>query len=143
MDQAEEGGDGRTREAAGRGEGAVLAEGNWGSGSERGVDSAVLSAAADTEEPILLVAAGVAFQPARWYGDGESRPGVSFNTGNGGRTAAILTTFIASCKRLEINPFMYLRDVFDLISAHPMNRLQELLPDNWKAAQATTENLPA
>jgi transposase len=66
-----------------------------------------------------------------------------FGSDNGGRTAAILTSFIITCKRLEINPFTYLRDIFQRISAHPMSRLHELLPDNWKAAQNTTQNLLA
>jgi transposase len=66
-----------------------------------------------------------------------------FGSDNGGRTAAILTSFVATCKRLQINPFTYLRDIFDRISAHPMHRLSDLLPDNWKAARTTTQNLPA
>jgi transposase len=66
-----------------------------------------------------------------------------FGSDNGGRTAAILTSFIATCKRLEINPFTYLRDIFQRISAHPMNRLEELLPDNWQVAQTATQHLPA
>jgi transposase len=53
-----------------------------------------------------------------------------FGSDNGGRTAAILTSFTTTCKRLQINPFTYLRDVFHRISAHPMNRLEELLPDH-------------
>jgi hypothetical protein len=66
-----------------------------------------------------------------------------FGSDNGGRTAAILTSFIETCKRLEINPFAYLRDIFDRISAHPVKRLEELLPDNWKTAQPATQHLPA
>jgi transposase len=66
-----------------------------------------------------------------------------FGSDNGGRTAAILTSFIASCKRLEINSFAYLRDIFDRISAHPMSRLEQLLPDNWKAARTAIQTLPA
>jgi len=66
-----------------------------------------------------------------------------FGSDNGGRTAAILTSFIITCKRLQINPFTYLRDVFQRISPHPVNRLGDLLPDNWKAAQNSTQNLPA
>lgn len=63
-----------------------------------------------------------------------------FGSDNGGRTAAILTSFITTCKRLHIDPFAYLRDVFERISAHPAHRLDELLPDRWKAARtaATT-----
>jgi transposase len=54
---------------------------------------------------------------------------------NGGRTAAILTSLTTTCKRLGIDPFEYLRDVFQRISTHPRNRLDELLPNEWKAAQ--------
>jgi len=49
---------------------------------------------------------------------------------NGGRTAAVLTSFITTCKRLGIDPFAYLRDIFERISTHPGSRLEELLPDN-------------
>jgi transposase len=58
-----------------------------------------------------------------------------FGSDAGGRTAAVLTSFVMTCKRLKIDPFAYLRDVFDRISAHPANRLEELLPDRWQAAR--------
>jgi hypothetical protein len=58
-----------------------------------------------------------------------------YGSDRGGRTAAVLTSLIASCKRLRIDPFAYLRDVFGRISAHPQNQLDELLPDRWKMAQ--------
>jgi transposase len=57
-----------------------------------------------------------------------------FGSDNGGRTAAVLTSFIATCKRLGVDPFAYLRDIFERISGHPNSRLAELLPDQWKAA---------
>ncbi|MFH1314186.1 MAG: IS66 family transposase [Candidatus Eisenbacteria bacterium] len=60
-----------------------------------------------------------------------------FGSDTGGRTAAVLTSFTTTCKRVNIDPFAYLRDVFDRISAHPANRLEELLPDKWKAAHET------
>jgi transposase len=52
---------------------------------------------------------------------------------NGGRTAAVLTSFTATCKRLGIEPLAYLRDIFDRISTHLASRLAELLPDQWRA----------
>jgi hypothetical protein len=55
---------------------------------------------------------------------------------NGGRTAAVLSSLIATCKRLGVDPFAYLRDLFARLSSHPQSRLGELLPDQWKAAQA-------
>ena len=61
-----------------------------------------------------------------------------FGSDTGGRTAAILTSLIITCKRLDMEPFAYLRDVFDRISAHPAQRLAELLPDQWQEAQMPT-----
>ena len=58
-----------------------------------------------------------------------------FGSDNGGNTAAILNSFIATCKRHHIDPFEYLRDVFARISAQPKNRLEELLPDKWLAGR--------
>jgi transposase len=51
----------------------------------------------------------------------------------GGQTAAVLMSLCTTCKELEINPEAYLRDVLDRISTHPARRLEELLPDRWKA----------
>jgi len=68
---------------------------------------------------------------------------VFFSSEGGGQSTAVLSSRTATCKRLAINPFTYLRDVFDRISAHPVNHLDDLLPDNWKAAQDATQNFPA
>jgi hypothetical protein len=54
----------------------------------------------------------------------------------GGRTAAILTTITATCKRLRIDPFEYLRDILQHISTYPQNNLDDLLPDKWNAGRA-------
>jgi transposase len=53
----------------------------------------------------------------------------------GGRTAAVLYSFTATCKLLGIDSFAYLRDVFERLPSHPPERLEELLPHNWKAAR--------
>ena len=58
-----------------------------------------------------------------------------FGSDHGGRTAAVLTSFVTTCKRLDIDPWAYLRDLFGRISAHPQDRLAELLPDRWKEAR--------
>ena len=58
-----------------------------------------------------------------------------FGSDNGGHTAAVLSSLIATAKRHHIDPFAYLRHVFARISTHPQNRLEELLPDQWAAAQ--------
>ena len=71
------------------------------------------------------------------------RPGRVLQWRHRRRNAAILTSFITTCRRLQINPFTYLHGLFQRISAHPVNRLDDLLPDNWKAAQHAASNLPA
>ena len=63
-----------------------------------------------------------------------------YGSDKGGRTGAVLSTLIASCKRLRIEPFAYLRDLFTRISAHPHHRLDELLPDKWRIAQRTASS---
>jgi transposase len=52
----------------------------------------------------------------------------------GGRTAAVLFSFTATCKHLRIDTFAYLRDVFERLPTHPADRLEELLPHRWQAA---------
>ena len=47
----------------------------------------------------------------------------------GGKTAAILCTFIASAKRHGIDPYAYLRDVLAGISDQPIDDLDRFLPD--------------
>jgi transposase len=58
-----------------------------------------------------------------------------YGSDNGGRTAAVLTSLIVTARRLAIDPFAYLRDLFARISSHHQSRLAELLPDQWKAAR--------
>ena len=58
-----------------------------------------------------------------------------FGSDNGGRTGAVLSTLIATCKRAGVDPFAYLRDLFAGLSSYPHNRLAELLPDQWKAGR--------
>ena len=49
-----------------------------------------------------------------------------------GLNAAVLRTFIASCKGCGIEPFAWFRYVLSRIPAHSIKRLSELLPHNWK-----------
>jgi transposase len=59
-----------------------------------------------------------------------------FGSDRGGRTAAILRSFVSSCESVKIDPFVWFRDVLSRIGEHPVNRLDELLPHNWAPAQA-------
>ena len=57
-----------------------------------------------------------------------------FGSDGGGQTAAVLRSFIASCKRCGVEPFAWFHDVLSRIPAHSITRLTELLPHNWKPA---------
>jgi transposase len=56
-----------------------------------------------------------------------------FGSDRGGKTAAVLMSFVAMCKRSRVEPFAWFRDVLSRIATHSVNRLPELLPQNWKA----------
>ena len=58
-----------------------------------------------------------------------------FGSDQGGKTAAVLRSFVASCQRAEVNPFTWFKDVLSRIVQHPINRIAELLPHNWAPAQ--------
>jgi transposase len=56
---------------------------------------------------------------------------------NGGHTAAILFSLIATCKRHKVEPFAYLRDVLTRIAATPISQLDQFLPDRWSRRAGT------
>jgi transposase len=54
---------------------------------------------------------------------------------NGGKACATILSLIQTCRNLSINPQKYLEDVLRRIMSHPARRIEELLPDQWLAAQ--------
>ncbi|MEI6949917.1 IS66 family transposase [Paraflavisolibacter sp. H34] len=58
----------------------------------------------------------------------------------GSHTAAHRTAMIYSlvgcCKMHDLNPYEWLKDVLTRLPMHPINRIKELLPHNWKPLQA-------
>ena len=52
----------------------------------------------------------------------------------GGHVAATLYSLIGTCKLNYIEPYAYLKDVLQRLPQHPINRVAELLPFNWKPA---------
>jgi len=50
---------------------------------------------------------------------------------NGARRAAMLYSFLGNCKINKVNPFEWLQDILRRMPSHPVNRLEELLPNNW------------
>jgi transposase len=49
--------------------------------------------------------------------------------------SAMLYSLMGTCKLHQVNPFIYLKDVLTRIAMHPVNKVSELLPHNWKPPQ--------
>lgn len=64
----------------------------------------------------------------------------------GAQAAAVFYSLIESARRNGLNVFEYLRDVLERLPAHPITRISEFLPDNWKklhAGSADSQQSPA
>ena len=51
---------------------------------------------------------------------------------SGGIRAAAMYTLIETTKMNGLDPEAYLRDIIARIADHPINRIAELLPWNWR-----------
>jgi transposase len=54
----------------------------------------------------------------------------------GGKTMAVLRSFVTSCELAKVDPFAWFHDVLTRIGECPMRQLDELLPHRWAAARA-------
>ena len=57
--------------------------------------------------------------------------------------AAILLSLVQTCKHVGVDPFVYLRDVIESVSTHPMSRIGELTPRQWRQLRQTPKPEPA
>jgi len=57
-----------------------------------------------------------------------------FGSDGGGKTAAVLRSFVASCQRADVEPFAWFKDVLSRIAAHPITRIAELCPTSGHPA---------
>ena len=71
---------------------------------------------------------GIALGRKSWLFAGSDR---------GGERAAAMYSLIVTAKMNDIDPQAWLADVLARIAAHPVQRLDELLPWNWKPPAAT------
>lgn len=53
-------------------------------------------------------------------------------SGDAARRAAMIYSLMGSCKLHGINPLLWLTDVLTRLPMHPINKIKELLPHNWK-----------
>lgn len=47
---------------------------------------------------------------------------------------AMIYSLLGTCNLNNVNPYEWLKDVFDNINSWPINRIHELLPHNWKSS---------
>ena len=71
---------------------------------------------------------GIALGRKSWLFAGSDR---------GGDRAALIYTLIVTAKMNDVDPQAWLADVLARIADHPFQRLDELLPWNWKRSKAT------
>lgn len=55
------------------------------------------------------------------------------------QNAAMLYSFLGTCKINNINPYEWLEDVLNRIPEHKVKKIEELLPHNWKAATSSPQ----
>ena len=65
--------------------------------------------------------------------------GAQVSSDRGGQRAAFMYSLIVTAKLNDIDPQAWLADVLARIADHPANRIDDLLPWNWTARQATAE----
>ena len=58
----------------------------------------------------------------------------------GAERAAIIYSLVASCKLNGHDPFVYFRDVLKRVSTHRADKIDELLPGNWKKPDSDIED---
>src|SRR6267143_6134115 len=73
---------------------------------------------------------GIALGRKSWLFCGSDR---------GGQRAAAMYSLIVTAKMNDIDPQAWLADVLARIADHPANRLDELLPWNWRPVQVTDD----
>jgi transposase len=54
----------------------------------------------------------------------------------GGRTMAVLRSFVASCELANLDPFARFQDLLSRIGSHSIQQLDELPPHRWAAARS-------
>jgi len=69
---------------------------------------------------------GIAIGRHNWMFVGSDR---------GGKTMAILRSFVGSCELAKVDPFAWFKDVLSRVADHSIQKLDELLPHRWAATQ--------
>jgi len=57
----------------------------------------------------------------------------------GAQRLAMIYSLIGTCKMNGINTYEWLKDVFSKINIHPISKIAQLLPHNWKPEQSASQ----
>jgi hypothetical protein len=89
-----------------------------------------------TQHPFLAIDNNAAERALRAIAVGRNN-WLFVGSQTGGHTAAILLSFTSTCRRLNLDPFAYIRDVLTRLAAVPLSadELDRLLPDRWTPPQ--------
>lgn len=60
-----------------------------------------------------------------------------FGSAQAGQTSAILYSLLETCRKLEINPDDYLRDILTRLPGMTNQTARNYIPSKWKAARQT------
>lgn len=52
---------------------------------------------------------------------------------------AMIYSLLGSCKMQGINPYLWLKDIITRLPMHSVNKVKELLPNNWKPLQVPSQ----
>ena len=55
----------------------------------------------------------------------------------GGTSAAVLYSVVGTCRRLGLDPFAYLRDIFARLPSLAAGGVDDFLPDRWAAGRVS------
>lgn len=87
------------------------------------------------DDPDLSIDNNRTERPIRGWAVGRAN-WTFFGSDRGGRTAAVLRSFVASCELVKVDPFAWFHDVLARIPGHPVNQLDALLPHRWAAVRS-------
>jgi hypothetical protein len=66
-----------------------------------------------------------------------------FGEADAGERSAVLYTIIESCRRRNIDPFAYLRDVLTRLPSMTNWQIPEITPEAWAKGRTAQPDLPA
>ncbi len=55
---------------------------------------------------------------------------------NGAQRAAMMYSFFGTCQKNNVNPYLWLKKVLEIIPDHKANKLEELLPGNLELPES-------